>query len=122
MYGYIKLEKIEEWKLASKEIDVIETPKEISTTLELFLKKINPRANNPFSKDDLVLIILLSWIFTFSSSILKTFPHESIGRYPREINGASSRLLYQQQSDALVQLSREVEMACKKLDEMLPRQ
>ena len=116
---YFKFEKIEDGRLSPQEMFTIQTPTDIVTTLDDILKKIGPGGHSGISRKGMVLVILLSWIFTFQGVILKTFPHESIGRYPRPINGEDSDKLYVQHKKALMKLSNEVDTACKRLSFML---
>ena len=115
---YFKFYKLEDESLSPQEIFTIQTPSNIATTLEKF-NKLNPRDKSGISKERLVLVLLVSWVFTFYDIILRTFTHESIGRYPITIDGESSNNLYKQHKDALLRLSTKVDVACKRLDEML---
>ena len=115
---YFKFQKLEDESLSPQEIFTIQTPSNIATTLEDF-NKLNPRGKSGISKERLVLTLLVSWVFTFHDIILKTFTHESIGRYPITIDGESSSDLYKQHKGALLRLSAKVDVACKRLDEML---
>ena len=116
---YFKFEKIEDGRLSSQEMFTIQTPADIATTLDDILKKIGPRERSGISRKGVALVILLSWIFTFHGVILKTFPHESIGRYPTMIGDECSHKLYGQHKESLMKLSNEVDTACKRLSFML---
>ena len=115
---YFKFQKLEDESPSPQEIFTIQTPSNIATTLE-DLNKLNPRGRSGITKESLVLTLLVSWVFTFHDIILKTFVHEEIGRYPITIDGESSSDLYKQHKDALLRLSAKVDVACKRLDEML---
>ena len=82
---YFKFYKLEDESLSPQEIFTIQTPSNIATTLEKF-NKLNPRDKSGISKERLVLVLLVSWVFTFYDIILRTFTHESIGRYPITID------------------------------------
>jgi len=65
------------------------------------------------------LNILFSWLFSYSTQILKVYAHESIGRYPTEIDERSSRNLYKEKFVELKDLENEVIEACRRLNSMI---
>ncbi len=80
--------------------------------------------NNKFNRAELSFKNIqenLFWlnIFINSSTILNTFPHEDIGRYPLHINGKSTIELYAKYKDKLKALLDETEMVCKNLEKLL---
>jgi len=88
------------------------------------LYKIIRKDRKPYFLDsELALTILFAWLFSFSTQILKVFTHESIGRYPTEIEmrneKRSSRNLYEEKNEILKDLENEVEEACNRLNLMI---
>lgn len=61
-------------------------------------------------------VFMLTYPFKFMDLILKTYPHEDIGRYPRIIHGKSSLQLYQERESALMGLIKEVKAAEEKIE------
>ena len=84
----------------------------------IYFLRQDPRKSYPLDSD-FSLVILLSWIFKFSSAILKAYVHESIGRYPIIVEGKSSRVWYKEQSEALNVLRTEIQLANERLNKML---
>jgi HEPN domain-containing protein len=61
-------------------------------------------------------IYMLVYPFKFLDLILRTYPHEDIGRYPTMIDNTSSLELYAKNEGALAALISEVDLSCQKIE------
>ena len=86
-------------------------------TLYRIIRK-NPRGLS-FLESEQALVILFAWIFSFSTQILKIFAHETIGRYPTEIENRSSINWYEEKHEILKDLKLEISDACNRLNLMI---
>ena len=60
-----------------------------------------------------------TWPFQFISEIMQVFTHEDIGRYPIEIDGKISRVIYVEHADDLDNLIEKIETVCTKIAQRL---
>jgi HEPN domain-containing protein/inorganic pyrophosphatase len=64
-------------------------------------------------------IVQVAWVFQFLEEIFQMFPHAEIGRYPTEIDGKSSRLIYLEKTKELDKLIEKIETVCHKIAQKL---
>lgn len=84
---------------------------------EHILRGLLPLVHNNRQHDKkLVGIVTISlWVVSHSSTLFKIAPHEDLGRYPTEIIGSDSLLLYRQNAKHLFSFIKEVEIATKNI-------
>ena len=66
--------------------------------------------------DTFYILVLNFALAIFTDIIISTFPHETIGRYPRMVDGKSSVDLYEKHVDALDLLSKKIEKRFKDIE------
>lgn len=64
---------------------------------------------------DMKRMMAYTKILTYLESIMKSFPHEDIGRYPTEIDGKDSTNLYVTYKDNLLVLINEISNVCNSI-------
>lgn len=68
---------------------------------------------------EFISILRLAWLFTFRNEMVEAFTHEDIGRYPTEIDGKSSRDIYQTNVKNLDNFIERIKKACNEIESVL---
>lgn len=117
-----QLENLKEIKIETQnDVDIL-AMQELAffDTLEKLCKDVLSNKSKQYSLEpDMVVIILLGWVFRFSMLILEISPHEDLGRYPETVAGKSVEEWYTLKHKNLYTLETEIKRACQRLDFML---
>jgi len=73
---------------------------------------------NSLSKTDTdfiskLYLLIRTWLWI--ETVIESFPHEEIGRYPTDINGMNSELLYKEKKENLLRLIQKIRTACDQI-------
>lgn len=87
--------------------------------LENMINALAQISSKNSSQNEFMKYIRSAWIFSLRNEIIQTFAHEDIGRYPTDIDGKSSLIIYAQRVSELDKLIDNVENTCKKINDVL---
>lgn len=118
---YTELKTFQDMPKSSSVKSMVAEHSRIQTKIRNILHNLFTKSFNHAKKSDKEIkgiLTILPWITMYATTILKIMAHEQISRYPEEVNGMSSSLIYEEKADQLYALMQEVEESIKELYEI----